>query len=41
MILVCCIVSFQSAVSVLSALMAVDPNNYDCLANLGIASLQR
>lgn len=30
----------QSAVSVLSALMAVDPNNYDCLANLGIASLQ-
>ncbi|KAJ6748480.1 TETRATRICOPEPTIDE REPEAT (TPR)-CONTAINING PROTEIN-RELATED [Salix purpurea] len=30
----------QSAVSVLSALMAVDPNNYDCLANLGIAFLQ-
>ncbi|XP_030458213.2 probable UDP-N-acetylglucosamine--peptide N-acetylglucosaminyltransferase SEC [Syzygium oleosum] len=30
----------QSAISVLSYLLAVAPNNYDCLGNLGIAYLQ-
>ncbi|KAI6682767.1 hypothetical protein NL676_028680 [Syzygium grande] len=30
----------QSAVSVLSYLLAVAPNHYDCLGNLGIAYLQ-
>ncbi|KAJ8771267.1 hypothetical protein K2173_026444 [Erythroxylum novogranatense] len=29
----------QSAISVLSAVLSFDPNNYDCLANLGIAYL--
>ncbi|PKI66627.1 probable UDP-N-acetylglucosamine--peptide N-acetylglucosaminyltransferase SPINDLY isoform X2 [Punica granatum] len=31
----------QSAISVLSSLLAVIPDNYDCLGNLGIAHLQR
>ncbi|OAY47888.1 probable UDP-N-acetylglucosamine--peptide N-acetylglucosaminyltransferase SPINDLY [Manihot esculenta] len=30
----------QSAISVLSSLLAIDPYNYDCLGNLGIAYLQ-
>ncbi|BFG32397.1 hypothetical protein CerSpe_186710 [Prunus speciosa] len=30
----------QSAISVLSSLLAVAPDNYDCLGNLGIAYLQ-
>uniref|UniRef100_A0A2P2LAP5 Uncharacterized protein MANES_06G113700 n=1 Tax=Rhizophora mucronata TaxID=61149 RepID=A0A2P2LAP5_RHIMU len=30
----------QSAISVLSSLLAIDPNNYDCVGNLGIAHLQ-
>lgn len=30
----------QSAISVLSSLLALAPNNYDCLANLGVAYLQ-
>lgn len=31
----------QSAISVFSALLAVEPENMDCLGNLGIAYLQR
>ncbi|CAN0900892.1 hypothetical protein LINGRAHAP2_LOCUS21091 [Linum grandiflorum] len=31
----------QNAISVFSSLLAADPNNFDCLANLGIAYLQR
>ncbi|KAJ0047782.1 hypothetical protein Pint_15608 [Pistacia integerrima] len=30
----------QSSISVLSSLLALDPNNHDCLGNLGIAYLQ-
>ncbi|GKU93193.1 hypothetical protein SLEP1_g6805 [Rubroshorea leprosula] len=30
----------QSAISVLSSLLELAPNNYDCLANLGVAYLQ-
>ncbi|PON45656.1 N-terminal acetyltransferase A, auxiliary subunit [Parasponia andersonii] len=30
----------QSAISVLSSLLAISPDNYDCLGNLGIAYLQ-
>ncbi|KEH34993.1 O-linked N-acetylglucosamine transferase [Medicago truncatula] len=30
----------QSAISVLSSLLAISPENYDCLGNLGIAYLQ-
>ncbi|KAI4336262.1 hypothetical protein L6164_014808 [Bauhinia variegata] len=31
----------QSAISVLSSLLTISPDNYDCLGNLGIAYLQR
>ncbi|KAK4767876.1 hypothetical protein SAY87_003019 [Trapa incisa] len=31
----------QSAISLLSSLLAIVPDNYDCLGNLGIAYLQR
>ncbi|KAL9284399.1 putative tetratricopeptide-like helical domain superfamily [Arabidopsis thaliana] len=31
----------MSAISVLSSLLALVPDNYDCLANLGVAYLQR
>lgn len=32
--------NMQSAISVLSSLLAIAPENYDCLGNLGIAYLQ-
>lgn len=31
---------FQSAIAVLSSLLAITPDNYDCLGNLGMAYLQ-